>query len=185
MRGNVIYTSTFSKTLAPGLRLAWIVAPSEVINRCVMAKQGMDLHTSSFVQMTAYEVLQDDFLRQHVHTIREIYGERRDVMLAALERYFPAGARWTHPHGGLFLWVTLPESIDTVTLMDKAIANNVAYVPGSAFYPDGTGHNTFRLNFSNAQPDMIEIGIKRLGEVLAEELEHTHIYEPEMELVFA
>ncbi len=185
VRGNVIYTSTFSKTLAPGLRLAWIVAPSEVINRCVMAKQGMDLHTSSFVQMTAYEVLQDDFLRQHVHTIREIYGERRDVMLAALERYFPAGARWTHPHGGLFLWVTLPESIDTVTLMDKAIANNVAYVPGSAFYPDGTGHNTFRLNFSNAQPDMIEIGIKRLGEVLAEELEHTHIYEPEMELVFA
>jgi 2-aminoadipate transaminase len=170
MRGNVIYISTFSKTLAPGLRLAWIVAPSEVINRCVMAKQGMDLHTSSFVQMTAYEVLKGDFFKNHVHLIRRVYDERRQVMLDALEQYFPPGTHWTHPQGGLFLWATLPQEIDTLALMPKAVENKVAYVPGSAFYPDGTGHNTFRLNFSNAKPEMIELGIRRLGQVVQAEL---------------
>ncbi len=171
MRGNVIYISTFSKTLAPGLRLAWMVAPAEVIQRCVMAKQGMDLHTSSFVQMTAYEVLKDGFLKNHIRLIRQVYGERRDVMLDSLRQYFPPGARWTHPEGGLFLWVTLPEEIDTLALMPKALENKVAYVPGTAFFPDGSGANTFRLNFSNANPENINIGIRRLGEVLASELE--------------
>jgi 2-aminoadipate transaminase len=171
IRGNVIYISTFSKTLAPGLRLAWIVAPADVIDRCVVAKQGMDLHTSTFVQMTAYEVLKDDFLKSHVQLIRQVYGERRDVMLDALERYFPPGASWTRPQGGLFLWATLPQEIDTLALMPKAIENKVIYVPGSAFYPDGTGHNTFRLNFSNAKPEQIQLGIRRLGEVLEAELE--------------
>lgn len=170
MQGNVIYVSTFSKTLAPGLRLAWMVAPADVIARCVSAKQGMDLHTSTLVQMTAYELIKDGFLDQHVRTIREVYGSRRDLMLDALARHFPPGAQWTHPQGGLFLWVTLPEAIDTVDLMPKAIARKVAYVPGTAFYPDGRGCNTFRLNFSNAQPEQIEEGIKRLGEVLAAEL---------------
>lgn len=172
MSGNVIYTSTFSKTLAPGLRLAWIVAPAEVLKRCVMAKQGVDLHTSSFVQMTAAEVLyQEGFYMQHVRTIRRVYGERRQLMLAALERCFPPGTHWTRPQGGLFLWVTLPETVNTVELMPKAIANKVAYVPGTAFFPDGRGHNTFRLNFSNATPEQIEIGIERLGKVLHAELE--------------
>jgi 2-aminoadipate transaminase len=172
MRGNVIYTSTFSKTLAPGLRLAWIVAPSEVLQRCVMAKQGMDLHTSSFVQMMATEVLhQEGFYMEHVRTIRRVYGERRQLMLAALERCFPPGTHWTRPQGGLFLWVTLPKPLNTIELMPKAIANKVAYVPGTAFFPDGSGHNTFRLNFSNATPEQIEAGIERLGKVLYEELE--------------
>ncbi len=171
MRGNVIYTSTFSKTLAPGLRLAWIVAPSEVIQCCIMAKQGMDLHTSSFVQMTAYEVLKNGFLENHVRLIRQVYSERRDVMLESLQRYFPPGTHWTRPEGGLFLWVTLPERIDTLALMPKALENKVAYVPGTAFFPDGSGSNTFRLNFSNANPENIEVGIRRLGEVLASELE--------------
>lgn len=172
MRGNVIYTSTFSKTLAPGLRLAWIVAPTEVLQRCVMAKQGMDLHTSSFVQMMATEVLyQEGFYMQHVRTIRRVYGERRQLMLAALERCFPPGTHWTRPQGGLFLWVTLPKPLNTIELMPKAIANKVAYVPGTAFFPDGSGHNTFRLNFSNATPEQIEAGIERLGKVLYEELE--------------
>lgn len=170
MRGNVIYISTFSKTLAPGLRLAWIVAPADVINHCVIAKQGMDLHSSTLVQMTAYELIKDGFLRDHVRHIREVYGYRRDVMLDALERCFPAGTTWTKPKGGLFLWVTLPEEVDALALMPKAIANNVAYVPGSAFYADNGLPNTFRLNFSNAKPEQIEIGIKRLGEVLSEEL---------------
>ncbi len=168
MRGNVIYLSTFSKTLAPGLRLAWIVAPVEVIEHCVMAKQGMDLHTSSFVQMVAYELLQDDFLTRHVKTIRQVYHERRDIMLAALSRYFPEGVQWTRPHGGLFLWVTLPEGMDTTALLPAAIEKRVAYVPGDAFFPTGHGSNTFRLNFSNAQPAQIEEGIKRLGELLYE-----------------
>jgi 2-aminoadipate transaminase len=170
LQGNVIYVSTFSKTLAPGLRLAWMVAPTDVIARCVAAKQGMDLHTSTLIQMTAYEVIKDGFLDEHVRTIRELYGERRDVMLDALARYFPPGTQWTRPQGGLFLWVTLPEGIDTVALMPRAIERKVAFVPGTAFYPDGRGENTFRLNFSNAQPEQIEIGIRRLGEVLAEVL---------------
>ncbi len=178
LQGNVIYVSTFSKTLAPGLRLGWMVAPTDVISRCVSAKQGMDLHTSTLVQMTAYEVIKDGFLDEHVRTIRKIYGERRDLMLDSLERYFPQGAQWTRPHGGLFLWVTLPEQIDTLELMPKAIARKVAYVPGTAFYPDGRGRNTFRLNFSNAQPEQIEIGMRRLGEVLAEELAREAVAEP-------
>lgn len=174
MRGNVIYVSTFSKTLAPGLRLAWIVAPADVIDKCVFAKQSMDLHTSTLIQMTAYELIKEGFLSEHVRQIREIYGHRRDVMLEALERYFPAGTHWTRPQGGLFLWVTLPEEIDTLALMPKALANNVAYVPGTAFYADNALNNTFRLNFSNAHPDQIEVGIKRLGEVLSAELAKKH-----------
>jgi len=171
-RGNVIYLSTFSKTLAPGLRLGWIVAPTEVVRECVKAKQGMDLHTSSFVQMVAYEVLKDGFLKDHVHRIRQVYRERRDIMLDAMARHFPPGVRWTRPHGGLFLWVTLPEIVDAGAVLERAVANKVAFVPGTAFYPDGSGHNTFRLNFSNAQPEQIKIGIKRLGEVLTAELEY-------------
>lgn len=166
LHGNVIYMSTFSKTLAPGLRLGWIVAPTEVIKRCVMAKQGMDLHTSSFVQIMAYEVVKTGFLKEHVRLIRRVYRERRDVMLAAMSQYFPSEVTWTHPHGGLFLWVTLPETLDAVTLLENAVENKVAFVPGVAFYPDGGGRNTFRLNFSNAQPDQIELGIKRLGQVI-------------------
>lgn len=179
-RGNVIYLSTFSKTLAPGLRLGWIVAPTEVIHRCVMAKQGMDLHTSTFVQMVAYEVVKNEFLKAHVREIRAVYRERRDVMLAALSHYFPAGITWTRPKGGLFLWVTLPEAMDSVAVLEKAIKNKVAFVPGSAFYPEGGGQNTFRLNFSNAQPEQIKTGIRRLGQVLAAEMD---IELPEFELM--
>jgi 2-aminoadipate transaminase len=170
-KGNVIYLSTFSKTLAPGLRLGWMVAPKDVVQHCVTAKQGMDLHTSTFNQMVAYEVARDGFIKAHVRKIRKVYQERRDVMLAAMEQYFPYGISWTNPQGGLFLWVTLPEEIDTTPLLQKAVKNNVAFVPGNTFYPDGDGQNTMRLNFSNAQPEQIEIGIQRLGEVLTEEIE--------------
>ncbi len=168
--GNVIYLSTFSKTLAPGLRLGWMVAPKEVIRRCVMAKQGMDLHTSSFVQMVAYEVIRKGFLQKHVRRIRQVYGQRRDVMLGAMRRHFPPEVKWTQPQGGLFLWVTLPPELDAKDVLETAVTNHVAFVPGAAFYPDGSGHNTIRLNFSNAQPEQIEIGIKRLGDVLTCEL---------------
>lgn len=175
-RGNVIYLSTFSKTLAPGLRLAWVVAPVEVIQRCAVAKQGMDLHTSTFTQMITHEVLTgldtgEDFLPNHVRLIREVYSERRDAMLTAMTRYFPAGVEWTRPQGGLFLWVTLPANLDSTALLPAALANNVAFVPGNSFYPDGSGHNTFRLNFSYCNPELIETGIQRLGAVLATAME--------------
>ncbi|HEX6387341.1 MAG TPA: PLP-dependent aminotransferase family protein [Anaerolineae bacterium] len=174
LRGNVIYLSTFSKTLAPGLRLGWIVAPTDVIQRCIMGKQGMDLHTSSFVQMVAYEVIKDGFLKEHVNRIRQVYRQRRDVMLEALAHYMPQGVRWTRPQGGLFLWVTLPEWLDATAVLARAIANKVAFVPGDAFHPDGGGRNTLRLNFSNAQPEQIEIGVRRLGEVVVAELEQAN-----------
>lgn len=171
MEGNVIYLGTFSKTLAPGLRLGWVVAPIEVIDQLVMAKQGADLHSSSFDQMLAYEALKTGFLDEHIRKIREVYGQRRDVMLAALERHFPNGCSWTRPAGGLFLWARVPEWIDTRELLKEAVAAKVAYVPGFAFYPDaGRGRNTMRLNFSNAQPEQIEEGIRRLGGLLKEKI---------------
>ena len=170
--GNVIYLSTFSKTLAPGLRLGWVIAPRRVIQKLVQAKQGADLHTSTFTQMVAYEVARGGFLDRHVREIREVYRERRDAMLAAMERYFPSGVHWTRPQGGLFLWVTLPEAIDAGKLLKAAVEEEkVAFVPGSAFYPDGSGHNTMRLNFSYSTPDVIEEGIRRLGRVLTRALE--------------
>lgn len=168
--GDVIYLGTFSKTLAPGLRLGWMAAPIDVIKRCVMGKQGADLHTSTLTQMLAYEVAKDGFIDEHKQLIRQVYRERRDVMLAAMEAYFPASVHWTHPEGGLFLWVTFPEEIDAAVLLEKAIENDVAFVPGAAFNPHGGNRNSGRFNFSNATPEQIEIGIRRLGEVLHKEL---------------
>ncbi len=171
MEGNVIYLGTFSKTLAPGLRLGWVVAPEEVIDQLVMGKQGVDLHTSSFAQMLAYEIVKDGFLEDHIRLIRRVYGERRNVMLEALARYFPEGCSWTAPKGGLFLWARVPQDVDTAELLPRAVEHKVAYVPGSAFYPDPErGRNTMRLNFSNAQPAQIEEGIRRLGNMLHEVL---------------
>ncbi len=171
--GNVVYLSTFSKTLSPGLRLGWVVAPEEVLNRIVQAKQGTDLHTSTLDQMVAYEVARGGFIDRHVRRIREVYRRRRDVMLAALERAFPdpaLGVRWTHPHGGLFLWVTVPASIDTGELLQESVREQVAFVPGAAFHPRGGGGNTMRLNFSNASEEMIEVGVARLARVIQRRL---------------
>ncbi len=165
-RGNVIYLSTFSKILAPGIRLAWVVAPPEVISKLVQAKQGSDLHTSTFNQFVAYEVAKTGFLDEHVKLICKLYHERRDVMLGAMDSYFPAGVDWTHPNGGLFLWSVTPESVNTTDLLKAAVLQNVAFVPGESFYPTGGGKNTMRLNFSNANPEKIMEGISRLGKVL-------------------
>jgi len=168
--GNVIYLSTFSKTLAPGLRMAWVTAPVAVIQKFVQAKQGADLHSPTFNQAIAYEAAKDGFLSQYIEKIKAIYGERRLVMLAALEEHFPAGTKWTRPEGGMFLWVTLPEGIDSSEILQKAVQRKVAFVPGGPFHANGGGKNTMRLNFSNAQPEMIREGIARLGQVLKEEL---------------
>ncbi len=168
--GNVIYLSTFSKLLAPGIRLAWVIADKVVIAKMVQAKQGADLHTSTFNQMVAYEVARDGFIDEHNKVIRKTYGERLEVMLAALEEHFPPGVSWTRPEGGMFLWVILPERLDATELLPKAVAIHVAFVPGGPFHSDGTGANTMRLNFSNASPENIRIGIARLGKLLKAEL---------------
>jgi 2-aminoadipate transaminase len=172
--GNVIYLSTFSKTLSPGLRLGWIVAPPSVIAKLVQLKQGADLHTSTFTQMVAYEVARDNFLDEHIKLIRRVYGERRAVMLDALQEFFPTEVTWTRPKGGLFLWVTLPAGMDCHELFDAAIRENVAFVPGDSFY-SGNGYSEeglrhLRLNFSNAKPEQIREGVRRLGVALKKQL---------------
>jgi len=165
--GNVIYLSTFSKTLAPGLRLGWTVAPAEVIAKLAQLKQGADLHTSTFTQVVAYEVARGNFLDEHVRKIRKVYRERRDVMLEALAQNFPPEVQWTHPQGGLFLWVTLPEGVDANELFHEALKQNVAFVPGDSFFAPNEnsqeGRRHLRLNFSHAQPEKIREGIRRLG----------------------
>jgi 2-aminoadipate transaminase len=168
--GNVIYLSTFSKTLAPGLRLAWVIAPETVITKLTQAKQGTDLHTSTFNQIVAHEVSQHGFLEQHIQLIKTTYRERRNVMLKALEEQMPEGVKWTRPEGGLFLWVTLPEKLNSTDLMAEAIAEKVAFVPGESFHPNGGGTNTMRLNFSCMKPDKIYEGISRLGRVFKKKL---------------
>lgn len=162
-QGNVIYLSTFSKILAPGIRLAWVIAPEEVIHKLVAAKQGADLHTSTFIQMVSYEVAKTGFLDEHIQTIREVYGRRRNLMLDSLAEFFPQGTAWTTPQGGLFLWVILPLGIDATELLKVAVERKVAFVPGTPFYPNQGGENTMRLNFSNATDEGLVEGMERLG----------------------
>lgn len=178
--GNVIYLSTFSKILAPGFRLAWVIAPPEVIRKLVQAKQGADLHSPSFTQLIAYEVARTGFIDEHVKVIQRVYRERRDLMLAALAAHFPPEVRWTHPGGGLFLWVTLPEGVDAADVLRRAIHEKVAFVPGAPFHPRGGGENTFRLNFSMMPPDKIQTGIARLGRVLSATLDTPGIAAPSL-----
>jgi 2-aminoadipate transaminase len=168
--GNVIYLSTFSKILAPGLRLAWVIAPPQVIRKLTQAKQGADLHTATFNQYVAYEVARGGFLDRHILTIREVYGHRRNVMLGAMDAYFPPGVEWTHPQGGLFLWGILPETINAADVLKVAIEQRVAFVPGAPFYATDPRHNTMRLNFSHAVPEKIQEGISRMGKVLYEKM---------------
>jgi 2-aminoadipate transaminase len=167
--GNVIYLSTFSKTLAPGLRLGWVIAPPEVIAKLVQLKQGADLHTSTFTQMVAYEAAREGFLDEHVRQIRRVYSERRDVMLEALREFVPESweVTWTRPSGGLFLWLRLPPDGDSAELLKAALEQNVAFVPGASFFAPGYAGDDpkryARLNFSNAKPEMIREGIRRLA----------------------
>jgi 2-aminoadipate transaminase len=164
--GNVIYLSTFSKTLAPGLRLAWVTAPVEVIRKLVQAKQGADLHTATFNQMVGYEAGKNNFIEKHVDKIREVYRQRRNIMLDSLEELMPPTVHWTKPQGGLFLWVTLPEGMDSTHLFQYAVEEKVAYVPGASFYSCGGGENTMRLNFSYSKPELIVEGVTRLSRML-------------------
>lgn len=166
LNGRVIYTSTFSKILSPGLRVGWIAAPVPVIDKLVTAKQSTDLHTSTLVQSIIYEVVRDGFLEGHIARLRTAYRERRDTMLAAMAKYFPEEVTWSHPAGGLFLMVYLPQNLDAEELLKEALAYKVAFVPGVDFHVGNTGRNTFRLNFSHESPPVIEEGIRRLGRLL-------------------
>jgi 2-aminoadipate transaminase len=169
--GSVIYLGTFSKILAPGFRLGWVVASQDAMEVLLNGKQPADLHTGMAQQMATYYVARDGFIDGHVEAIRRFYRERRDVMLRAIEEHFPAGARWTRPSGGLFVWAELPDHIDTRELLLDAVKERVAFVPGQGFHPDGTGTNTMRLNFSNVPPDQLREGILRLGRAIQQRVE--------------
>lgn len=168
--GNVIYTGTFSKSVAPALRIGWIVAPMPVIHKLVLIKQASDLHAATLNQMVLAEIC-ESVIDDRTEELRATYGARRDAMLAALAQHMPKGVSWTRPDGGMFVWVTLPPGLDAKALLARAIQHaRVAFVPGSAFFTDHSGANTLRLSFSLAPPAMITEGIRRLAGVVAEAL---------------
>jgi len=163
----VFYLGTFSKTLAPGLRLGWIVADRELIAKLILAKQGTDLHTSTLLQQATHYYLTHFNALEHIEKIRQTYKERRDLMLSELKDNFSTQVKWTEPSGGMFIWLTLPENYDTLQLFPRVAAANVAYVPGIHFFAHGGSHSSMRLNFSNPTPLQIKQGIKLLAEILA------------------
>src|SRR5216683_2691037 len=171
--GSVIYLGTFSKILAPGLRLGWTVASPEAMEVLLHGKQPSDLHTGMAQQMATYTVAKGGFVDQHVERIKAFYRERRDVMLRSIQEHFPADAHYTRPAGGLFVWAELPRDIDTRALLLDAVKQKVAFVPGQGFHADGSGTNTMRLNFSNVPPDQLQEGIRRLGHAIQRRLDRT------------
>jgi 2-aminoadipate transaminase len=166
-----IYLGSFSKTLAPGLRLGFMVAPKALYPKLLQAKQAADLHTPIFNQRMVAQVLQGDFMANHVPQIRALYKAQRDAMLAALDAHMPKDqVRWNAPEGGMFLWVQLPERINTMPLLERAVARNVAFVPGAAFYADHPSHDTLRLSFVTATAEQMDAGVKALAQTIAEAL---------------
>ncbi len=169
-KGRVIYLSTFSKILAPGFRLGWVITSREILDKFVQAKQATDLCTNTFSQYVAYEYIHGGYLDKQIEYIRALYKRNRDVMLESIEKYFPKEVTWNIPKGGMFIWITLPPTIDTRLMFQKALGKKVAYVVGEAFFPEGGNYNSMRLNFSYSDEKTIQEGIKRLAEVIKEEL---------------
>ncbi len=167
---RVIYLGTFSKILAPGMRLAHFIAHEDIVQKAVLAKQGMDLCTNTLAQYIARDYIKHGYLDEQIPNIIKLYKEKRDLMLDLMEDYFPSGVKWTKPDGGMFLWVTLPEHVDTEKMFKRAIENKVAYVIGCAFYPDRSHKNTMRLNFTYSTNEQIKEGMKRLAKVIKEEI---------------
>jgi 2-aminoadipate transaminase len=163
---GVIYMGSFSKVLTPGIRLGYVVAPLPLIRKLEQAKQAADLHTSTLTQMVVHEVIKDGFLAEHIPTIRSFYAKQFEVMLNAMATHFPEGVTWTRPEGGMFVWVTLPAHIDSTELLEAAIAQNIAFVPGTSFYANEPATNTFRLSFVTVSPERINQGIATLGSLI-------------------
>jgi len=166
----VMYLGTFSKILSPGIRLGWVAAPPPVLEKINLGKQAADLCTSTLTQLLVRAYFDEGIWRDYIESLNEIYRARRDAMLDALAEFFPRQAEWTRPGGGLFIWVTLPDFIDTTDLLARALRENVAFVPGEGAYLDGRGRNSMRLNFSASDEDTIREGVRRIGEVVAEQV---------------
>ncbi len=169
-KGLVIYLGTFSKIFCPGYRLGWTCASPKILEKFNICKQGADLQASTISQMEVNKFMDMYDLDEHVEKIKACYVKRRDIMLQTMKEEFPESVEFTHPQGGLFTWVTFPEGIDAGEMAKKCLEKNVAYVPGASFYPNGGVYNTCRLNYSNMPEEKIVEGIKRMGEVLREEL---------------
>ena len=164
---NSILLGTFSKTVSPGMRLGFLITKNrQLMQHLVTAKQGSDLHTNIFAQYVIHEYLTHNAYEEHVQTIIALYREQADVMLDAMKRYFPSHVSYTKPEGGMFIWVTLPSGQSALQLFPKAMEQKVAFVPGDPFYTSKVNVNSMRLNFTNATPDVIQEGIKRLGNIL-------------------
>ena len=166
----VMYLGTFSKILSPGIRLGWVAAPAPVLEKINIGKQAADLCTSTLSQLMVQAYFEEARWRDYVESLTEIYRARRDTMLDALAEFFPPEAEWTRPAGGLFIWATLPDFIDTTDLLARALRDNVAFVPGEAAYLDGRGRNAMRLNFSASDDESIREGIRRIGKVVREQV---------------
>jgi 2-aminoadipate transaminase len=165
LEGSVLLGS-FSKIVSPGVRLGWMVADDEIMNHLVTVKQASDLHSNFLTQMIVHRYLTGYDVEAHLDVIRKMYKKQRDCMVSMIQKYFPSNVKYTKPEGGMFLWVTLPEGMSSMELFEVAIDENVAFVPGEAFYVDNPELNTLRLNFSNSDENKIEEGIKRLGNVI-------------------
>jgi 2-aminoadipate transaminase len=168
---NVVYLGSFSKTFAPGLRVGWALAPHAVREKLVLAAESATLCPPAFTQFVVARYLAAHDWRGQVKTYQEVYRERRDALLAALEQYMPPGCSWTHPAGGFYVWLTVPEGLDTKSMLPRAVTQRVAYVPGTAFYADGLGSRQMRLSFCYPTPERISEGVRRLAAVLDGELE--------------
>ncbi|MFQ6761925.1 PLP-dependent aminotransferase family protein [Limosilactobacillus reuteri] len=164
--GHVLYMSTFSKTLAPGFRLGWLVADEDVVNKLTVLKQSADLHTDNLAQFAVAQFFADNDVDVHVKEISALYGKRKDLMLEGIKKYFPEGVKYTNPEGGMFLWVEVPGVDDTVELFKECLEHDVAFVPGDPFFAGEAQPGAFRLNYSNMKEDQIEVGLKRLGAAL-------------------
>ncbi len=160
---DVIYLGTFSKTLAPALRMGWMIAPQPVLKLATWSKEAVDIMSDRFVQRAVTRTIEGGWLDQHLDDARAFYRERRDALLAALEREMPAGVTWTEPEGGFFLWVTLPDGYSSDDLLELAVEERVGFLPGSCFFPEPAPHRGFRLSYPSPDPEMIAEGIRRLG----------------------
>lgn len=171
--GRVIFLGTFSKIFCPGLRLGWVYAEKEVLNKYVLAKQGSDLQSSTISQMQIAKFLEEYDIEKHIEKLKEVYKNRRNIMINTMKEEFPEEVKFTNPQGGLFTWVVLPEYMNARDLAVKALEKNVAFVPGGSFFPNGGNENTLRLNYSNMDEEKIKIGIKRLADAIKDMIKET------------